>query len=154
MHFTSSHYGVINHVWNGPPEGCLVFGHHWWRVDQGKAKLGFFLKLDSVNINQPAVWNQMLQRPHLCKLNNCFSHDYIIKQKHLLRYWTFVWGTQRSPVNSLHKGQWRRALVFSLICTWTNDWVNNKDSSDLRHHHAHHNTTAMFLHDCQWKRGN
>ena len=24
------------------------------------------------------------------------------------------------PVNSPHKGQWRRALMFSLICTWTN----------------------------------
>ena len=33
----------------------------------------------------------------------------------------------RSPVNSPHKGQWRGALMFSLICTWTNDWVNNRD---------------------------
>ena len=25
-----------------------------------------------------------------------------------------------SPVNSPHKGQWRRALMFSLICAWIN----------------------------------
>ena len=32
------------------------------------------------------------------------------------RYWPFVRGIHRSPVNSPHKGQWRGALVFSLIC--------------------------------------
>ena len=27
-------------------------------------------------------------------------------------------GMHRSPANSPHKGQWRRALMFSLICAW------------------------------------
>ena len=27
-------------------------------------------------------------------------------------------------VNSHHKGQWRGALMFSLICIWTNGWAN------------------------------
>ena len=31
-------------------------------------------------------------------------------------YRPFVWGIHRSPVISLHKGQWRGALMFSLIC--------------------------------------
>ena len=26
----------------------------------------------------------------------------------------------------LHKEQWRRALIFSLICAWINGWVNDK----------------------------
>ena len=43
---------------------------------------------------------------------------------HFPRYWPFRWGIHRSPVNSLKKGQWRGALIFSLICAWTNDWVN------------------------------
>ena len=43
-------------------------------------------------------------------------HDDIIKWKHFRRYWPFVRGIHRSPVNSPHKGQWRGALVFSLIC--------------------------------------
>ena len=30
----------------------------------------------------------------------------------------------RSSVNSLHKGQWRGPLMFSLICAWINGWVN------------------------------
>ena len=25
-----------------------------------------------------------------------------------------------------HKGQWRGALMFSLICVWINRWVNNR----------------------------
>ena len=32
------------------------------------------------------------------------------------RYWPFVRGIHRSPVNSPNKGQWRGALMFSLIC--------------------------------------
>ena len=32
------------------------------------------------------------------------------------RYWPFVRGIHRSPVNSPHKGQWRGALMFSVIC--------------------------------------
>ena len=31
------------------------------------------------------------------------------------RYWPFVQGLHRSPVNSPHKGKWRGALIFSLI---------------------------------------
>ena len=32
------------------------------------------------------------------------------------RYWPFVRGIHRWPVNSPHKGQWRGALMFPLIC--------------------------------------
>ena len=41
-------------------------------------------------------------------------HDDIIKWKHFPRYWAFVRGIHRSPVNSPHKGQWRGVLMFSL----------------------------------------
>ena len=41
-------------------------------------------------------------------------HDDVIKWKRFPRYWPFVRGIHRSPVNSPHKGQWRRALIFSL----------------------------------------
>ena len=44
------------------------------------------------------------------------SHDDVIKWKHFPRYWPFVQGIHRSPVNSPHKSQWHRALMFSLIC--------------------------------------
>ena len=39
-------------------------------------------------------------------------HDDVIKWKHFSRYWPFVRGIHRLPVNSPHKGQWRGALMF------------------------------------------
>ena len=59
------------------------------------------------------------------------------------RYWPFVWGIHRAPVNSPHTGQWRGALVFSLICAWINDWVNNGEAGDLVLHRAHCDVTVM-----------
>ena len=55
----------------------------------------------------------------------------------------FVRGIHRSPVNSPHKGQWRRALMFSLIWAWTNGWVNNLDAGDLKRHRTLYDVTAM-----------
>ena len=53
---------------------------------------------------------------HETTINRTFVHDDVIKWRQFLRYWPFVWGIHRSPVNSPHKGQWRGALMFSLIC--------------------------------------
>ena len=50
-----------------------------------------------------------------------------------------------SPGNSPHKGQWRRALMFSLICGWINGWLNDHEANDLRRHHAHYDVTVMVL---------
>ena len=72
-------------------------------------------------------------------------HDGVIKWKQFLCYWPFVEGIHRSPVNSPHKGQWRGALMFCLICAWTNGWVNNRDVSDLRRHRAHDDVTVMYI---------
>ena len=58
-------------------------------------------------------------------------------------YWPFVRGVHRSPVNTPHKGQWRGALMFSLICAWINGWVNNHEAGDLRRHCAHYDFTVM-----------
>ena len=71
------------------------------------------------------------------------SHDDVIKWKHFPRYWPFVRRIHRSPVNSPHKGQWRGALMFSLIYAWTNGWVNNRSAGDLRHHCAHYDVIVM-----------
>ena len=70
-------------------------------------------------------------------------HNNVIKWKHFLRYWPFVRGI-RSPMNSPHKGQWREALMFSLICTWINEWVNNREAGDWRCHRAHYDVTVMW----------
>ena len=70
-------------------------------------------------------------------------HDDVIKWKHFPRYWPFVRGIHRSSVNSPHKGQCRGALMFSLICTRINGWVNNGEAGDLRRHRAHHDINVM-----------
>ena len=83
------------------------------------------------------------------------SRDDVIKWKHFPRCWPFVRGIHRSPLNSLHKGQWRGALTFSLICVWINGWVNNREAGDLRCHRAHYDVTVMKLYihdDITWKR--
>ena len=43
-------------------------------------------------------------------------HNDVIKWKHFPRNWPFVQEIHRSPVNSPRKGQWREALMFSIIC--------------------------------------
>ena len=47
------------------------------------------------------------------------GHDDVIKWKHFPRYWPFVWGLHRTPVNSPNKGQRRGVLVFSSVCACT-----------------------------------
>ena len=73
------------------------------------------------------------------------SHDDVIKWKHFPRYWPFVRGIHRSPVKSPHKDEWRGALTFSLICAWINDWINNREAGDLRHHRVHYDVTVMDI---------
>ena len=70
-------------------------------------------------------------------------HDDVIKWKHFPRYWPFVRGIHRPPENSPHKGQWRGALMFRLICPWINRWVNNREAGDLRRHRTHCDVIVM-----------
>ena len=52
-------------------------------------------------------------------------------------------GNSPVPVNSPHKGQWRGALMFSLICARINNWVNNREAGDLRRHRGHYDVNVM-----------
>ena len=72
-------------------------------------------------------------------------HEDVIKWKKFPRYWPFVRGIHRSPVNSPHKGQWRGAFMFSLICAWTNRSVNNREAGDWRRYRAHDDVIVMFF---------
>ena len=73
------------------------------------------------------------------------SHDDVIKWKPFPRNWPFVREIHRSPVNCPHKGQWRGALMFSLIYAWINYWVNNREAGDLRRQHGHYDVIVMAL---------
>ena len=103
-------------------------------------------------------------------------HDDVIIWKHFPRYWSFVMMTSSygnifrvtghlcrefTPVNSPHKGRWRRALMFSLICVWINCWLNNGEAGDSRRYRVHYDVTIMVkwihrspmdsLHIGQWR---
>ena len=80
---------------------------------------------------------------HKLSVDSISYHDDVIKWKHFPCYWPFVRGIHRSPVNSPHKGQWRVALMLSLICAWINGWVNNREAGNLRRHHAHYGVIVM-----------
>ena len=67
-------------------------------------------------------------------------HDDVIKW----RYWPFVREIHRSPVNFPHKGQWRGALMFTLICARKNGWVNNGGAGDLRRYLAYYDVIVML----------
>ena len=70
-------------------------------------------------------------------------HDDVIKWKQFPRYCPFVRRFHRSPVNYPHKGHWRGALMFSLVCVWINGWVNNREACDLRRYLAHYDVIVM-----------
>ena len=70
----------------------------------------------------------------VCAIQDIRAHDDVTKRKHFPR--------NRSPVNSPHKGRWRGALMFSLMCAWINGWVNNGEAGDSSHHRTH--TTSLL----------
>ena len=77
-------------------------------------------------------------------------HDDVIKWKHFPRHWPFVRRMHLSPVDSPYKGQYRRALMFSLIYAGTNGWANNLDAGDLRCHRVHYDVTVRFIKNENW----
>ena len=76
---------------------------------------------------------------------NCSLHDEVIK-------WDIFRITgplfEEFTVEFPHKGRWRRALIFSLMCVWINGWVNNREADDLRRHRTHYDVTLMCALTC------
>ena len=99
-----------------------------WNLHQDNNLICSFLRLylfpSHVRFTQAAWWRQ--------------------QKKHFPRYWPFVQGIHRSPVYSPYKGQWRGALMFSLICTWINGWINEREAIDLRRVRTHYDVTVMW----------
>ena len=121
-------------------EITLIRGHGHGQPDKWVASHGL-LNRNSRRVMQYATMST--PDNHLCYAGTVTKHDDVIKWKHFPRYWTFVREIHRSPVNSPHRGQWRGALMFSLICAWTNGCANNRDVCDLRRRHAHYDVIVM-----------
>ena len=125
FHLCDSHINGYSRWWEAPHsvflDGVFILATMDVHMVKGARKSSL-----SINMDLPLCW-----------------HDDIIKWKHFPLYWPFVRGVHLSPVNSPHEGQWRRALMFSLIGVWTNVWVNNWDAGDLRRHRAHYDVTVL-----------
>ena len=98
--------------------------------------------------SQNLVMQKPFPCPLVCRTNsygrvNTVFHDDVIKWKHFPRYWPFMREIHQSPVNFPHKGQWRGALMFALICVWINGWVNNREAGDLRRYRVHYDVIVM-----------
>ena len=76
---------------------------------------------------------------------NWLQYDDVIKWKHFPRYWPFDRGTHWSPVISPHKGQWRGALMLSVICPQINGLVKNRKAGDLRRHRTHYDVIVRHM---------
>ena len=83
-----------------------------------------------------------MKKPHKTSWS---SHDDVTKWKPFPRYWPFVRGIHVSLINSPRNGQWRWALMFSLICARINGWVYNREADNLRRQRAHHYVTLMVF---------
>ena len=114
-----------------------VFWHALWN--------GESTPIDSVQNNIFVIWTRFTAKHTIDDFKRAERkcHDDVIKWKLFPRYWPFVWGIHRSPVNSPHKGLWRGAMLFSLICAWISSGVNNREAGDLRRHRAHYDVTVM-----------
>ena len=135
---------------------CCLQGNatrpYWWLVKYGSGTglvpSGNRSRFVYPDLCSPTAWywtgGKPLTKPMVTHFTDT-GHDDVIKWKHFPRYWPFVRGIHRWPVNSPHKGQWRRALMFSLIFVWINDSVNTREAGDLRHHRAYYDVTVMNI---------
>ena len=116
------------------PHACSYITFDVWSDDVCCSRLRYLADLLGSRCDIPDVIFAYMLR---------IKHDDVMKWKHFPRYWPIVRGIHRSPVNSPHKGYWREALMFSLICAWINGWVNNREAGDLRRHRAQYDVTVM-----------
>ena len=120
--------------------------HHWlhWKLSFWQLSVQPVMKISSKW--RHFRFSDVLHTLCVCKSVNDWLNDApmpIIKWKHFPRYWALCEGNP--PVTGLLtcKGQRRGALMFSLVCAWTNSWVNNRDSGGLRRHRSHYDVIVM-----------
>ena len=97
----------------------------------------------------------ILQHPHECYMSNrrarwaklvrwLIIHDDVMKWKHFPRYWPLCGEFTCHRLIPLTKASDAK-LWYSLICAWTNGWVNNRYADYLRRHRAHYDVTIMVM---------
>ena len=124
----------------------------FWTV--GKVSLKFKFRFRHIH-SRKCLWKCRLQTcGHFVSASMCLYMDMFLQHhlQPLIPWWRhqmeklsalLALCEGNSSVNSPHKGQWRGALMFSLLCVWTNGWANNGDAGDLRCHRAHYDLAVM-----------
>ena len=156
---TFAHSGNYSHAMHMMVSIPCAFTSWWWNFIRYLSEIFACMHWDtlrrliSISVIQSldgSSWVRHEQYVLLYTRNFCglvidqACHDDVIKWKHFPRFWSFVRGIHRSPVNSTQKGQWRRTLMFYLIYVWINDWVHNREAGDLRRHRGHYDVVPMF----------
>ena len=148
-----NHYCRLYVIIGTPINDELLFMRHLWRSVR---LTWYFIKENSFVMPSAKSWpfrfglSLLLVQGvdvFLAIISGQF-HDDVIKWKHFPRYWPFVRGIHRSPVNSPHKGQWHGALMYFWSTPWINGWVNNREAGDLRRHRAHYDVNVMSQITC------
>ena len=116
----------ISIYWNSIANWRALSTSYFSFITLTRWKMGFFsLAIISHRIYELITWWRHQMEPFSALLAIC------------------AWNSP-VPVNSPHKGQWRGALMLSLICVWINGWVNNGEAGDLRRHRAHYDVTVVW----------
>ena len=134
---------------NEIPQEALVLQNLTFRTEQDELGTMWIPQL-LINSAHTQCINCTASCPGNLYICEPVTHADIIKWKHFPRHWPFMQAVHGPPVNSFHKGQWRGALIFPLICAWTNVWENSRDAGDLRHHRVHYDVTVMSESSHRW----
>ena len=125
---------------------------------QWRGALTFSLICTRINEQWWGWWFETPSSPLRRHCNETMAYD---QRKHIQQNWMVngSWWRQmetlsaslafcagNSPVTSEFPSQRpvTRSFDVSLICAWTDDWVNNRNASDLRRHRAHYGVTVMI----------
>ena len=101
----------------------LALTHRLNNIEASRDKL-----IQKQQVTQKCI-KSTLEVSHMTLSNENFS-----------RYWPFVRGIHRSPMNSPHTGPW-----FLWSTSWINGSANNRETGDLRRHRAHYDVIVMTL---------
>ena len=126
-------------VFQSPGNTLHVLSQYTWQYIT-KFKWSMWLPNISLKSRQVRISQSMLNLkicflPSYCENKGLFLlhssgakfvslfYDDVIKWKHFPCYWPFAWGINRLIVDSPHKGQWRGALMFSVMFAWPKEWT-------------------------------
>ena len=95
----------------------------------------------SIKNNAEMAWQQKEIWPYVTKSMTSVTIMMTSSNGNIFR----VAGPLCGEFTGHRKGQWRGALMFSLICAWIKGWVNNCEAGDLRPHRANYNVIVMWI---------